>query len=314
MTPKSIPSHYSCPVCEDIRCSTFAVENVGTFYRCNSCGFIFAPEIQSEDAVLYDENFGAANIHPTYRKTASGYVIKNRVKLTGLLAQFEQYRQTGRILDVGCSAAFFMHLAQEKGWQANGVEIAPWAAEFSKKELGVEVFCGTLENAKFENNTFDVIFSSHVLEHISDPFPLIKEMQRVLRPGGLHVSVLPSQFASPSWHISKRFIGDPPPKHTSFFNTHSFTKLIERSGLNVVSCTYNVELMRLYELMLNREQMKAHWQSKLAAANDGGGSKEIIHQGLKSKSISAVKTLINIAGNIFGVGDEIICLATKPRA
>jgi hypothetical protein len=36
--------------------------------------------------VLYDENFGAANIHPTYRKTASGYVIKNRVKLTGLLA------------------------------------------------------------------------------------------------------------------------------------------------------------------------------------------------------------------------------------
>lgn len=314
MTPEPHPPRYPCPVCEAIPCPAFEVEGVGSFHRCTACGFIFAPETPSEDAVLYDENFGATNIHPTYRKTASGYVIKNRAKLSGLLARFEKYRQTGRILDVGCSAAFFMHLAQEKGWRASGAEIAPWAAEFSRKELGVDVFCGTLENAKFEDNIFDVIFSSHVLEHISDPFTLIQEMKRVLRPGGLHVSVLPSQFASPSWRISRRFIGDPPPKHTSFFNTHSFAKLIERCGLNVVSCTYNVELMRLYELTLNREKMKARWQSKLAAANDAGGGTETATGGFKPRLISAAKALTNIAGNTFGFGDEIICFATKPEA
>jgi len=120
------------------------VPEVGAFQHCDDCGFIFAPEVESEDASLYDESFGTGNIHPTYRKTPEGYAIKNRLKLSKLLDQFEPYRQTGRILDIGCSAAFFMHLAQQRGWKANGVEIAPWAAKFSNEELGVEVYNGML--------------------------------------------------------------------------------------------------------------------------------------------------------------------------
>lgn len=304
---------YACPVCQASPCPAFEVPEVGAFRRCENCGFIFAPEIHSEDAVLYDENFGANNIHPTYRKSANGYVIKNRAKLSGLLDKFEPWRKTGRILDVGCSAAFFMHLAQQRGWKANGVEIAPWAAEFSNKELGVETHCGMLEGAAFPDNTFDVAFSSHVLEHISDPYVLISEMRRVLRPGGLHVSVLPSQFASPSWKFAQRFIGDPPPKHTSFFNTSSFARLIERCGLKVISCRYNVELMRLYELTLSREQLRQRWQEKVKANTTGGGGGEEKASSFRDSLISLAKKTVNVAGNALGYGDEIVCFAVKPE-
>lgn len=44
----------------------------------------------------------------------------------------------------------------------------------------------------FADNSFDVIFSSHVLEHLKEEKELYKEMQRVLRPGGAAIHVVPS--------------------------------------------------------------------------------------------------------------------------
>ncbi|WP_395752820.1 class I SAM-dependent methyltransferase [Prosthecobacter sp.] len=298
----------TCPVCSNSVSAGFSVEGVGTFHQCGKCGFIFVPETKSEDANLYDETFGSTNIHPTYRKTANGYMIKNEEKLKALLKRFQPWHKTGRILDIGCSAAFFMHLAQKNGWQADGVEIAPWAAEFSNKELGVRVFCGMLEQAAFPDNTFDVAFSSHVLEHISDPKSLLLEMKRVLRPGGLHVSVVPTQFASPSWRLQKRFIGDPPPKHVSFFDKSSFTRLVEDVGMEVVSVEYNVELTRLYELTLDREAMKKRWQDKLAVAQQASPARP---QRLPGWAKAFAKSGVNFVGNALGAGDELLCLAVK---
>ncbi len=303
-------NHTPCPVCSSASISRFQVPEVGAFQHCDDCGFIFAPEVESEDASLYDESFGTGNIHPTYRKTPEGYAIKNRLKLSKLLDQFEPYRQTGRILDIGCSAAFFMHLAQQRGWKANGVEIAPWAAKFSNEELGVEVYNGMLEDAAFADGTFDVVFSSHVLEHIRDPKSLLSEMCRVLRPGGLHVSVLPSQFASPSWRLRSRFVGDPPPKHTSFFDTSTFAQVIRSCGMEVLSCRYNVELMRLYELTLSKDQLKDRWQSKVAANSASGTPAR--ESGWKPQAIAAFKQIANALGNALQIGDEIVCFARKP--
>ncbi|MEZ5384363.1 MAG: class I SAM-dependent methyltransferase [Prosthecobacter sp.] len=298
----------SCPVCSSSVSAGFSVESVGTFHQCQKCGFVFVPETKSEDASLYDENFGATNIHPTYRKTANGYTIKNDEKLMALIKKFQPWHKTGRILDVGCSAAFFMHLAQKHGWRADGVEIAPWAAEFSNRELGVRVFNGTLDQAKFPEDTFDVVFSSHVLEHIGKPKELLLEMRRVLRSGGLHVSVVPTQFASPSWRLSKRFIGDPPPKHVSFFDKQSFTRLVQDSGLEVVSAEYNVELTRLYELTLDREAMKKRWQDKLTVARQNAPARPSRVPGW-TKLLA--KKGVNFIGNALNVGDELICLAVK---
>lgn len=300
----------SCPICDSSSVAHFQVSAAGDFQHCNGCGFIFAPEVHSEDACLYDESFGSGNIHPTYRKTEDGYAIKNRLKFSKLLDGFEPYRQIGRILDVGCSAAFFMHLAQQRGWRASGVEIAPWAAKFSREELGVEVFNGPLENAEFPDASFDVVFSSHVLEHIRDPKSLLREMCRVLRPGGLHVSVLPSQFASPSWRLRRRFVGDPPPKHTSFFDTATFAKAIKAAGMEVLSCSYNIELTRLRELLLSDDRLKDVWRSKVEAnsavgvpVNDGG---------VRPYVIAGVKGVVNKLGNSLQMGDEILCYARKP--
>lgn len=274
---------------------------------CRSCDFIFAPDIQSEDSKLYDSNFGDTNVHPTYEKRDGKYVVRNRVKLEALLDRLEPYRQTGRFLDVGCSAAFFLSVAKERGWSPQGAEIAKWAADFSRQELGIDVFNGMLQDAKFPDNHFDVVFSSHVMEHIGQPLGLLTEMVRVLRPGGVHVTVVPTQFASPSWRLAKRFIGDPPPIHASFYTRDTYAAFLKKAGLRVKSVEYNVELNRLRQLTRSVSENAAQWQQDKNAIVQGAAATAV-----RPAWVEVAKKLVNLAGNSLDMGDEIIAFAEKP--
>ena len=72
--------------------------------------------------------------------------------------------------------------------------------------------------------------------------------------------------------------------------------------------------MRLYELTLSKQQLKERWQVTVAAANGIGGGSAAAGSSLKPALIRAAKKLVNLAGNAIGLGDEIICFATKPAA
>lgn len=274
---------------------------------CRNCDFIFAPDIQSEDSTLYDSNFGDTNVHPTYEKRDGKYVVRNRVKLEALLDRLEPYRQTGRFLDVGCSAAFFLSVAKERGWQPQGAEIAKWAADFSRQELGIDVFNGMLQDAKFPDNHFDVVFSSHVMEHIGQPLGLLSEMARVLRPGGVHVTVVPTQFASPSWRLAHRFIGDPPPIHASFYTRDTYAAFLKKAGLRVKSVEFNVELNRLRQLTRSVQENAAQWQQEKNAIVQGAAASAV-----RPAWVELAKKLVNQVGNSLDMGDEIIAFAEKP--
>src|SRR5690349_862413 len=118
---------YHCPLCSSSDTELMTVPDVPGFRQCVACEFIFAPGTESEDSGLYDSNFGDTNVHPTYEKRDGKYVVRNRAKLEALLDRMEPFRSTGRILDIGCSAAFFLHVAKERGWHPQGAEIAKWA-------------------------------------------------------------------------------------------------------------------------------------------------------------------------------------------
>jgi SAM-dependent methyltransferase len=303
----SIPSDTACPLCESVQTLAFPVDGAPGVRRCSACGFTFAPApSDKEDETLYDAGFGEGNVHPTYERRGDQYVIKNEAKLNGLLDRFDPFRKTGRILDIGCSAAFFLHLAQKRGWKGQGVEIAPWAANFSQKELGVDVYNGMLQDAKFDDASFDVVFSSHVMEHIGQPLPLLQEMARVLRPGGAHVTVVPTQFYSPTWLLTRRFYGDPPPTHASFYSPRSYSAFLKKAGLRVQTLKCNIELIRLRDMFRSSEASAASWDEDKRQALAGEG---------KSRTLpvwaAPIKAALNTLGTALGVGDEMLVIAVK---
>lgn len=310
----AIITRTTCPVCNGPAKEGYASEAHEGLFQCTQCGFVFlnhVPEV--EDSNCYEESFTEGNVHPTYQKGPDGqFIIKNATKLGRLLDMIEPWKKGGRLLDIGCSVAFFLKLAESRGWKVTGAEISKWASEFSRTQLGLDIFNGTLQDAKFADGTFDVVFSSHVLEHIGDPASLLKEMHRVLRPGGAVVSVVPTQFASLTWRMQNRFWGDPPPIHVSFFDKRSFETLLVNTGFKPVSTRYNSELLRMYEMLLTPEQLQARWESRVAASTAGKqGAASTTGNPLRDKAVLATKSVVNTLANGFGFGDELISIAVK---
>jgi len=109
--------------------------------------------------------------------------------------------QGKRLLEVGCGNGLFITAAYQAGAQAYGVEptqdgfygetfaiAKDLAARMGMQEDAIQDAPG--ERLPFPPNSFDVVYSCNVLEHVQDPSVVLQEMSRVLKPGGmLHLTV-----------------------------------------------------------------------------------------------------------------------------
>lgn len=88
-----------------------------------------------------------------------------------------------RFLDIGSGGGNYLEVANELNWNSFGVEIDMENIK-KTKNLGLNVFCGTLQDAHYPDNYFDLIQIKQVLEHVPDPNFIIKETFRILKGGG----------------------------------------------------------------------------------------------------------------------------------
>jgi SAM-dependent methyltransferase len=110
-----------------------------------------------------------------YRLSNSIESILTQVDLNGL-----------NCLDVGCGNRPYEYLF--KGAKYLGIDVEVSGREIYLKQP--DLFYDGI-NIPFENEKFDLVFCTQVLEHVSDPFSLIREMNRVLKPNGKLIISLP---------------------------------------------------------------------------------------------------------------------------
>lgn len=92
----------------------------------------------------------------------------------------------GKLLDIGCASGAFLLYLRRLGWEhLYGIELMPAAAEQARK-AGFEVVSGEIEHnlSAYPDDSFDVIVSSMVLEHLVDPFTVFREIEKKIKPGG----------------------------------------------------------------------------------------------------------------------------------
>jgi SAM-dependent methyltransferase len=271
--------------------------------QCEACGFIFATSSTDSSAPeLYEEDWSKTEVHPTFIYSHGEYTIRNEWKLQALLDRLEPFRKTNRLLDVGCSAAFFLKLARDRKWDVQGVEVSDFGVTFSREELKIPVFQGFLQDAHFPSESFDAAFGSHVIEHVANPVTLLQEMRRVLRPGGALITVLPTQFASPSYRFFGKWTGEGPPRHVSYFTKQVFEDRLRQLGFSVHFSRQNVEFRKVLSILLRR---------RASSGTNGVALSSASAQESNSPFVRAVKSAVNLAATGFGVGDELTTIAVK---
>ncbi len=99
-------------------------------------------------------------------------------------------RQGQRVLDFGCSWGYGSWQLTQAGYRVSGYEISKPRCSFAREKLAVAAH-HDLE-AVGDDGTFDVFFSSHVLEHAPSVAAVIAYARRKLKPDGLSVAITPN--------------------------------------------------------------------------------------------------------------------------
>ncbi len=146
------------------------------------------------------------------------------------------YKPKGILLDVGCATGdFLQHMKQTYGWSVQGVEVSAYAAKLARERYGVDVFTGTLGEACFSENFFDAVTMWDVLEHLHDPSNELKEIYRILKPGGVLALRVPNAASFDARIFGSYWAGLDAPRHLYIFDKETLTHLLSKNGFEVIS-------------------------------------------------------------------------------
>jgi SAM-dependent methyltransferase len=135
-----------------------------------------------------------------------------------------------RILDVGCGTGANLQMLANYG-VAEGVDISPDALEFCRARGLSKVKLGPAEALPFEDASFDLVTGLDVVEHLDDDEAGLREMRRVLRPGGRAVLFVPAFMFL--WGVQ-----DDISHHRRRYTRGEINRAIEKAGLSVERSTY----------------------------------------------------------------------------
>lgn len=99
------------------------------------------------------------------------------------------------LLEIGCGLGIELGRLGQLGFDVTGIDLAPQAVELANANLKRKGVTGravvaNAEALEFEDASFDVVYSSGVLQHTPDMDRAIAELHRVLKPGGRILIVL----------------------------------------------------------------------------------------------------------------------------
>jgi SAM-dependent methyltransferase len=169
-----------------------------------------------------------------------GWNLRNKRRL------IERYCTQGSILDVGCGTGEFLTEMQGAGWQVLGIEPASQARDFAEKDdLRV------LDRIEKCHGRFDAITLWHVLEHIHEAHDLLRQLCKLLSPGGWLFIAVPNLESFDAKRYGPHWIAFDAPRHLYHFRPQDMRLFLHRHGLKVV-CQRALFLDPWYNSLLSR--------------------------------------------------------------
>lgn len=96
----------------------------------------------------------------------------------------------GKVLEVGCGTAQCTHKLSERGYNSFAMDYSPQARIFWNQKVAQFLIADGF-HIPFKPDSFDLVWNAGVLEHFTDPQPMLKEMIRVCKPGGMVFIIVP---------------------------------------------------------------------------------------------------------------------------
>ena len=272
----------TCPVCSSssqrpFKQSSFEIRKLGAdsikitdneygktwdLSQCLNCSFVFANPAPTPHFI--QTLYGQVE-DPLYEDEARGR-SKNFLKILSRLEKF--CRSKGTLFDVGAATGILIRLADDRGWEADGIEPSVWAVKYAQEKYGLNIKEGAFEEASLPANYYDVVTMVDIVEHMSNPLEALKKAFEILKPGGILCLVTPdikslvARIAGSKWWHFR-------PGHLGYFSAKSLTKLLDLTGFAVLkknkyawtfSAHYLLSRKKWLHFLIKNSRMAFFWK------------------------------------------------------
>ena len=239
--------HRACPGCDENTPVPAFGKNGFKLVRCGVCDSLYVNPVPSVDslAAFYrrskSSDYWAKVFFPAVAEARRQPIYRPRAERVAAYADNPR-----RLVDVGAGAGLFLEEFHALNPGVTIAAVEPGSAHAAQlRQKSVETFEGFADEAARDPvwaGSADVVTCFEVLEHVSDPAALFKDLAALARPGGL---IIVSGLSGDGFDIEVLgALAKPvsPPHHLTFLSIVGAERLLRRCGLDVVDISTPGEL------------------------------------------------------------------------
>ena len=231
------------------------VAQTNQIVKCNNCGLMYAnPRIKEVDHVLvedYDPEFVLSQIYNQDKDRLEKEALQVRDYETTKRFLSDHFPQKGKLVEVGSGLGYLLNFFKEDGWDTVGLEPNAGMCKYAEVELGLTVISKILEKAGFEDNSADTVLMMHVIEHVPEPATTLKEIYRILKPGGILVLETPRYDTLAFKLLGKRERSLSCDGHIYFFTSDTLAQIAKKVGFTIMKSDCVGRSLTLQRLFYN---------------------------------------------------------------
>lgn len=146
------------------------------------------------EEVRFFNDYGSAQPYNAFTPASTQKLIRRCIALSGA-------EPPARAADLGCASGIFTALLADAGFRCTGIDISQaMTARGRRQHPAVPFVTGDIESLPLASDSLDAVFLTGVLHHLPDPSAAVREVFRVLRPGGAFVAFDPNR-ANPFFYL-----------------------------------------------------------------------------------------------------------------
>ena len=300
----------TCNICSTKdRKLIFEVERYNIIFKiqqCLNCGLVYLnPRPDSESIEKY---YASMYDYDAFLRNSEQIRESDEKEIKFI----KRYRQSGNLLEIGCMYGFFLDEARKKGFNTYGVEISQKATEYARKNLGLNVYCGQLENNSFPGRFFDIVFLSHLIEHLEDPKMSLKIISRIIKDDGVLIIKCPNFNSLMSRINRKNWWWIAPPEHLYHFTAKTIKTLLDKTGFSQIEIQTQQGdlgyLRYLSVLLVDFLPIPKRWKVYYRVRIDN--QPQHVSQKILLRTYNLVRPIIGLIHK-FNMGEEMIVIARK---
>lgn len=298
----------NCEVCNSSKTKVYEIRDGLSYTLCSSCSHcLLVPNELSYNqqfSFSQDKYFGESNVLVSSRQTPfEEESLNKRIQIFNEFVKSKKH-----ILEVGPGAGSFLNWLVKENHKVTAVEDSLHLVETLKRIPNSRIFAGTFEQFTPVDETFDVLCSFHVIEHVIEPKKFLKKALSLLNKEGLAFIATPN---ATSWE--QKFFRKLSPNfdraHLRVFSVESLSLLAKDVGwevLHVETPEYTNGWLRIISKALRK--LRNEDEENTAGKYQIGMSKRST---FLIKAIRVLTSPIRILQSGFSGGNEILLVLKK---